>query len=66
MISPTEVMNCEYFDDLKRRWQAGEVNKDRVRIAFMMLPEGDRILAWLDRPIKEGPRNILTIEKFNE
>lgn len=67
MEVPTDVMNCEYFDDLKRKWHSGEVDKTGVRVAFKFLPEGERILAWLDRPIREGAkRNILTLEKFDE
>ena len=63
---PTEVFNCEYFDELKRKWQAGEVDKAIIRFSLRNLPEGEKILAWLDRPIKIEGHNILTMEKFNE
>lgn len=66
MEAPTEVMNCEYFDDLKRKYQAGEVNAQTVKASLLNLPEGEKIISWLDRPIKDGAHNILTMEKFNE
>jgi len=67
MICPTDIFNCEYFDDLKRRYQSGEINQDTVKASLLNLPEGRRIIAWLDRPvIQESTRNIHTMEKFDE
>ena len=66
---PSDVFNCEYFDDLKRKLQDPhfpEAKKVKIRNALKDLPEGYRILAWTNRPIKEGPHNVLTMEKFDE
>jgi hypothetical protein len=65
---PTEVFNCEYFDALKKEFHEGTPSdKLRIRLALSNLRDGEKIIQWLERPIKVGgDRNILTMEKFNE
>jgi len=63
-----EAFNCELFDTIKRKWQKNQIDKDYVRqFIWKTVPEhADRIIGWFERPIKDGPHNILTLAKFDE